>query len=284
MASASSPRRSQLSSCLRPPLPEKSRPEKAALASGQCVPRPRTCFPELRRRRVEQRDERQVEAARILGQRLCLEPSPRGLGIDVNALDLSFDRGTMGTLEAPYQQNSKTARSGLKAILSLPEDHLEWQQRQSQFQDVCHAEDKLWALEERYNAQMLTFASEEATRFRRARRPGEEQLETAAEASKVDHPMLAITQDYWLSASKVAADDLAKGVDYARSARGLWQVPHNRPMPQGRSVANCGGQVCRGDSGLQARARRHPDMELREVNTATPAHPCGPTRCFPLPP
>lgn len=216
-----------------------------------------------------------------MAQRLGLEPSPRVLGVDVNTLEFAFDRGTLSTVEASYQQDTKSARSGWKAIHSLPKDHLDWQRRQTQLQETSRTEERLWSLEERYNDKMLQLASQEAARLRQDRRSGKESVSTEDDPRHC-HPMLALTQDYWLSASKVAADYHAKGVDDARSACGLWKVPPGRPLTQGRSVANCGGEAFRGDSGLQARARRHLDTELREVNTAAPAHPCGPHPCFPL--
>lgn len=240
-----------------------------------------------------------MDVVKSMAQRLCLEPSPRYLGVNVNHLDVSFDRGAMSTMEAPYVENSRTARSGWKDILSLPQDHVEWQLRQSQTENTRIQEDKLWALEEQYNNRALKFATEEAIRLRRARRqekepadnefvvPGGLHFDTEdafMERGRLtaEHPMLALSQDYWLSTSKAAADCHAKGVDAARSTRGQWQVPSTRPMTQGRSIASCGREAFRGDSGLQALARRQPDMELREVNTATPAHPCRPALCFPL--
>jgi len=267
-----SPRRSQLSRCLRPPMPEKSRPEIPALASHQCVARPRTCFPEVRRCRMDEREQEQRESAKLMTQRLCLEPSPRILGVDVNALDFSFDRGTMSTVEAPYEQNSTSARTGWKAIHSLPQDHRAWQNRQAKWDDTCRQEDRLWALEERYNDHMVRLASDEAVKLRQERRRNKGS----------EDPVSKDFSDYWLSASEVAAMNHAKGDDYARSSCGRWKVPPERPMTQGRSVAVCGGLSFRGDSGLQARARRRTDQELLEVNTASPAHPCGPGPCFPL--
>merc|ERR1719401_1574519 len=103
------PRRSPFSPCLRPDLVEKLRPEKRALANGQCVHRPRTCFPEVRRCNIEERDARQVESVKALAERLSLGPSPRSLGVDVNPMEFSFDRGTMCVVEAPYEETSRVA-------------------------------------------------------------------------------------------------------------------------------------------------------------------------------
>jgi len=219
-----------------------------------------------------------------------MDPSPRYLGFDVNALEFSFDRGTMSTVEATYHETAKSAWSGWSAIHSLPEDHVEWQQRQVEVEHTRRQEDRLWELEDCYNDRMLQKASEEAVKLRQERKQAQERGPAdSAEPFSTDVAQLAPTQeevanatDYWLSAAKVASGYHAKGLDSARSTCGLWKIPHQRPLSQGRSVANCGGTAFRGDSGLQARARRHSDMELREVNTATPTHPCGPGPCFPL--
>lgn len=244
-------RRSSLSPCLRPLSPERLRPQTAALANGQCIPRPRTCFPEVRQRRIGQRAARQVEAANAVVQRLGLQPSPRVLGVDVNALEIAFDRGILSTVEASYQQDMEHVRSGCKAIHSLPRDHLDWERQQAQMQEACRTKSRLWSLEERYNNKMWQLGGQEATRLRRARRSDRESVgaedERSAQAAEAEHlrhchPMLAISQDYWLYASKVHTS---------------------------REVH-------------KARAPCHLDIELREVKTATPVHPCGPRVCFPL--
>lgn len=216
-----------------------------------------------------------------------MDPSPRYLGADVNALELSFDRGTMSTVEATYHETAKSAWSSWSAIHSLPQDHVEWQQRQAESDDTRRQEDRLWALEDCYNDRMLQKASEEAVTLRRERKQAQERRpvvseETISAEVGPNQEAVALAEDYWLSAAKVASGYHAKGLDCGRSTCGLWKIPHQRPLSQGRSVANCGGTAFRGDSGLQARARRRADMELREVNTATPTHPCGPGPCFPL--
>jgi hypothetical protein len=211
-----------------------------------------------------------------------MEPSPRILGIDVSTFDVHFDRGAISFAETSYQKDSRTVQSGCKAYMNLPQDHVEWQQRQAYSESMRGEEERLWELEDRYNTRALQLASVEATKLRQARRRQNEAAESKQEVLQITekHPMLTITQDYWLQASKAAAVAHAKGSSECRSARGLWQVPPERPMTQGRSVANCGGKAFRGDSGLQALACRHIDLELWEVKTATPAHLCGPRPCF----
>jgi len=126
----------------RHPLP--SRPKVSALANGQCLPRTATCFPTVRRMRMENRDPARLAEAQAIAIRFGMEPSSRHHGGDPHHLEYVTDRGTISTAEAVDFTIAHGRAAAALAIRNLPCDHVEFSARSKLHKDspwspVTHA-------------------------------------------------------------------------------------------------------------------------------------------------
>eukprot|EP00443_Scrippsiella_acuminata_P103930 CAMPEP_0115678148 /NCGR_PEP_ID=MMETSP0272-20121206/55598_1 /TAXON_ID=71861 /ORGANISM="Scrippsiella trochoidea, Strain CCMP3099" /LENGTH=270 /DNA_ID=CAMNT_0003117301 /DNA_START=43 /DNA_END=855 /DNA_ORIENTATION=- len=131
------------------------RPEMRALANGQCVQRARTCFPSVRRKRMEDRDPDQVSDAKAVFIRFGMEPTPRHLGGDPCRLEMAEDRGTVSTVETVDLEAARGAAAAARAIRCLPRDHVEFERRRQLHADVPMLSHMVPAIVERGPEQEL---------------------------------------------------------------------------------------------------------------------------------
>eukprot|EP00933_Yihiella_yeosuensis_P064486 TRINITY_DN67866_c0_g1_i1.p1 TRINITY_DN67866_c0_g1~~TRINITY_DN67866_c0_g1_i1.p1 ORF type:complete len:232 (+),score=49.94 TRINITY_DN67866_c0_g1_i1:42-698(+) len=93
-------------------------------------------LPSVRRKRMERRDPKQVEAALFMPDKLLMHPNPRHLGTPLDSMVLTFDRGRVCAIDDPEVEATRSiAAATSRALRELPRDHLQWAEEQRRAND-----------------------------------------------------------------------------------------------------------------------------------------------------